>query len=215
MGAPYDNLIGFFDRRFDQTSRPGGDACVLGNLKDYQTYSFLHGAHGYMYQACVLVNGMSMCWGPYLGKDHDAKSFVWTDILNDLASIEVQIGRVFSVFADSAYPRSRYCQAILKSPPGGQLSQMERRFNALMARFRIVIENLFAEISTYWNTLQHSTNKKMGRQDIGRMFPCCVWLHNVHSIFAGNQTSAYFGQDLISRISLEEYLSIAHEYNPH
>mmetsp|Transcript_69794 Transcript_69794/g.145537 ORF Transcript_69794/g.145537 Transcript_69794/m.145537 type:complete len:180 (-) Transcript_69794:194-733(-) len=105
MGAPYDNLIAFFNGHFYETLQQGGDACVLGNLKDYQTHSFLHGTHGYMYQACVLVNGMSMCWGPYLGKDHDAKTFVWTDILNDLASIEAEIGIVFPVFVDSAYPR--------------------------------------------------------------------------------------------------------------
>eukprot|EP00287_Rhodomonas_sp_CCMP768_P020585 CAMPEP_0202827442 /NCGR_PEP_ID=MMETSP1389-20130828/14269_1 /ASSEMBLY_ACC=CAM_ASM_000865 /TAXON_ID=302021 /ORGANISM="Rhodomonas sp., Strain CCMP768" /LENGTH=422 /DNA_ID=CAMNT_0049500835 /DNA_START=20 /DNA_END=1288 /DNA_ORIENTATION=+ len=209
MGAAFDNLIAFFDGHFDPTARPSGDGAIHPTLKDYQTYSFLHSAHGFMYQAAILPNGMSLCWGPYLGKDHDAKTYLWTDILTDLMNIAEELNRVFSLFADSAYPRSRFMQVILKANPGGQLSRAERRYNVLMQRFRIVIENLFSEVTTYWHTLQLATNKKIGKQDIARMFPCCVWLHNVRTIFAGNQTSAYFGHDLIAQESLEQYLSYA------
>jgi hypothetical protein len=102
-------------------------------------------------------------------------------------------------------------QAIINAPPGGQLSAIERRFNALMARFRVVIENLFAEVTTYFKTLQLGSNKRIGKQDKGKMFPCCVFLHNIRTIFAGNQASAYFGQDLAMQLSLQEYLDIAHD----
>jgi hypothetical protein len=180
-------------------------------LKDYQLYSWLNDAHGYMYQACVFPNGMTMCWGPFLGKDHDAKTLYWTNVMTDIANIAVELGRIYSFFADSAYPRSRHMQAILKANPGGHLSAIERRFNALMARFRVVIENVFAEVTTYFNTLQLASNKKVCKQDIGRMFPCCMLLYNIRSLFTGNQTSAYFGQDLIAQISLQQYLDVAHD----
>ncbi len=71
-------------------------------LKDYQVHSFLQATHSLMYQACVLPNSMSLCWGPYLGKDHNLKTLVWTDILHNLTNIAQELGSVYSLFADSA-----------------------------------------------------------------------------------------------------------------
>ena len=206
MGAPFHNLIAFVDGHFDHTARPGGDGCVRRNLKDYQVYNHLHHDHGLMFQGLVLVNGWCMCWGPWRGAMHDAKTVVKAEIIQDLHAICQELGEEYSHFADSAYPRSRYMQTILKQPPGGSLSQRQRRFNALMARFRIVIENLFAEVVSTWAALQHKENKKLGAQDVGKMFPVSMLLHNCRAVFYGSQTSNYFGLDGMLELSLTDIL---------
>jgi hypothetical protein len=181
----FDNLIAFFDWHFNTKVSLSDDGAVHPMLKDYQVHSFLQTTHCLMYQACVLPNGMSLCWGPYLGKDHNAKTLLWTDILHHLENV-----------AQKLYLCLWFMQVILKSPPGGQLLQIKHRYNALtwMQQFGIVIKNLFSEITTDWHTLQLATNKKIGKQDISRKFrlagPCCVFLHNLHTILCRNLTSA-------------------------
>ncbi len=213
MGAPYHNLISFVDGHFDPTARPTGDACAGVNLWDYQMYNPLHKDHGIMYQGLVLVNGIAMCWGPFAGNDNDAKTVMMASIIEDLKHICDEMGVTFSHFADSAYPQGRYMQAIQKCPAGGQLSQQARRFNALMARFRVVIENLFAEVDMVFAALQHKQQKKLGKQDIGKMFQCCVFLHNVRTIMYGSQTSSYYGLDGLLNITLSEFLNKDHEFH--
>jgi hypothetical protein len=201
-GAPFDNLVSFVDGHFDPTARPGGDACVSTNVWDFQVYNALHKDHGLMFQGLVLVNGFAMCWGPFGGNEADAKTIVQANIIEDLHSISGELGVTYSHFADSAYPQSRYMHAILKCPAGGQLSAIERRFNALMARFRIVIEQLFAEVDASFAFLQMKQNKRLGRQDVGKMFPVAVLLHNVRTHFYGNQCAGYFGLDGCLDLSL-------------
>ncbi len=77
-----------------------------------------------------------------------------------------------------------------------------------MQCFRIVIENVFGEVTTYWHTLQLETNKRIGKQDIGRMFPklLCFLAQPLNNL-AGNLTSAMFGQDLIEKVTLVNYLA--------
>ncbi len=58
----------------------------------------------------------------------------------------IELGVDYSHMADSAYPHRRCMEAILKCPQGGQLTAQQCRFNALMARFSIIIENLFTEV---------------------------------------------------------------------
>ena len=209
MGAPFDNLVSFVDGHFDATARPGGDACVNLNLWDFQMYNPLHKDHGIMYQGVILVNGIAMCFGPYAGNDHDAKTVHWANLIVDMHDISEELGTTFSHFADSAYPQSRYMQVIQKAPNGGQLSRSARRFNALMARFRVFVENLFAETDSVWASLQHKQNKKIGRQDVSKMFPCAIFLHNVRTLCYGNQTSCAFGMDNLLDISLKDFIETA------
>jgi hypothetical protein len=233
MGAPYDNLVSFVDGHFDPTARPGGDACVRRNLWDYQMYNPLHKDHGVMFQGLILVNGIAMCFGPYAGNDNDAKhtkTVVWAGLIETMHTISQQLGRTFSHFADSAYPQSRYMQVIVslsiplhassdcllslpqviqKAPINGQLSRSARRFNALMARFRVFIENLFCEVDQQFAALQHKQNKKLGRQDVMRMFPCAVFLHNIRALCYSNQTAAHYGMDGLCAISLKQFIDAA------
>ena len=100
-------------------------------------------------------------------------------------------------------------QVIQKCLQGGALSRPARRFNALMARFRVYIENLFAETESVWALLQHKQNKKIGRQDVSKMFPCAIFLHNVRTLCYGNQTSCAFGMDCLLEISLKDFIETA------
>jgi len=206
MGAPYDNLISFVDSHFDPSVRPGGDGCARLNLKDYQCYNILHKGHWLMFQGLVLVNGWAMVWGPFRGNANDAKSVIKADIIEDLKKICDEIGVTYSHFADSAYPVSRYMQAILKNPAGGSLSAGKRRFNSLMARFRVVIENLFAEIENQFAFLQHHQNKKLGLQDVGKLFPVAMFLFNARTLYYGSQTANYYGLDGVADLSLHQVL---------
>ena len=54
--------------------------------------------------------------------------------------------------------------------------------------------------------LQHKQNKFIGRDDVGKMFPCAIVLHNLRTLCYGNQTGAYFGLDGLLDITLSQYL---------
>jgi len=78
--------------------------------------------------------------------------------------------------------------------------------NSLMARFRVVIENLFAEIENQFAFLQHHQNKKLGLQDVGKLFPVAMFLFNARTLYYGSQTSNYYGLDGIADLSLHQVL---------
>ena len=78
-----------------------------------------------MYQGLILVNGIAMCFGPFAGNDHDAKTVHWANIITDMHDISQELGSVYSHFADSTYPQSRYMQVIQKALQGGQLSLVQ------------------------------------------------------------------------------------------
>ncbi len=63
----------------------------------------------------------------------------------------------------------------------------------LMARFSIVIEQLFAEVDWSWAALQMKQNQRLGRQDVGKISPVEMVLHNVLTTLYWNQTAGYFG----------------------
>ena len=209
MGAPFDNLVSFVDGHFDPTCRPGGDGCRHLMPKDYHMYNPLHKDHGIMFQGAVMVNGLSLCWGPFGGNDNDAKTVEWAGVTEQMRAISNELGEDFSNFSDSAYTQNRFMQCIQKCPAGGSLPRSARRFNALMARFRIVIEDLFGETGNVFAALQHKQNKRLGKQDCGKLFPVSMFLFNVRSIFYGNETGSYFGLDGLESITLKEFLDSA------
>jgi len=49
-------------------------------------------------------------------------------------------------------------------------------------------------------------NKRLGKQDVGKMFPVCVLLFNVRSVLYGNQTAGYYGLDGLMEMSLFDLL---------
>ncbi len=96
-------------------------------------------------------------------------------------------------------------QAIQKCATSRQLLQADSWFNALMAWFRVVLENLFAEVDQVFASLQCTQQKKLGRQDVSKMFPSCMVLHNVHAdVWQSNVLLPWDGlvaQHLAARLS--------------
>jgi hypothetical protein len=194
------------------TCRPGGDACKGLNLWDYQTFAGKERLHGLKYQGAVMPNGIVLVWGPWRGTEHDAGNLYESRLLDMLREAAEELGRDFTVFGDSAYPLHRFCQHILKPAANQSLTRLQRRYNALMARFRIVIEQVFAETSKYWACLTHHHNLRLGSQQVGKMFPLGVFFLNLHSLLYGNQTAAYYEADrILLEMSIEDYISLAND----
>ncbi len=83
-----------------------------------------------------------------------------------------------------------------------------------MARFRVIIEDIFAEAHKYWAALTHLHNLRLGSQRVGQMFPVAMLLYNIRSLFYGNQAVAYYeGEQMTLDIQLEEYLGLADQFN--
>jgi hypothetical protein len=85
----------------------------------------------------------------------------------------------------------------------------------LMELFCVLIENLFAEVDQVFDALPHKQQKQLGRQDVGKMLQCCVFLHYVCKIMhgPGRQTSAYCGSHGLLNITLSDFLDASHEFH--
>jgi len=211
-GCPFDNLVFFIDGHFQPTCRPGGEACVNLNLEDFQTFAGKERLHGLKYQAAVLPNGMALVWGPWRGVFHDATMFARSGILGDMEEIAVDQGQDFCGFGDSAYPLHRFLHRILKGPATGEgLTAWERRYNALMARFRIIVENVFAVCEQYWGILRDRKNLRLGNMCVSKIFPLAILFYNIRTILYGNNIVGYMGENVLMDLSLEEYLAVARD----
>ena len=79
-----------------------------------------------------------------------------------------------------------------------------------MASFQIVIEQLFAEATSYWGILWHCPNHKLGLQQVGKLFPLGIFFLNIHTLLYGNLTSSYFGSErMLLDVTIEEYIALA------
>jgi hypothetical protein len=122
------------------------------------------------------------------------------DNMCDACSASEQ-GADLRAFRDSAYPLHSYMYRI---PPEGSLTRLECCFNAHMARFRISIENVFAEAGNYSGTLNHLHNLRLGSMAVGKMFPLAILfkLYNIHCILYGNQAAAQFeGESMLLEVT--------------
>ncbi len=106
-----------------------------------------------------------------------------------LRQIAEHLSTDFTGFSYSVYPQHCFMQCSLKAPPGGSLSHLQLSYNALMARFRIIIKQCFAET---WALLQHRHNLLLGSMQVGKMFSVAMFLFNLHSLLCCNITSSDF-----------------------
>ncbi len=137
-----------------------------------------------------MPNGVCLVWGAWGGTEHDATMLAESGVLETLRQIAEHLSADFTGFGDSVYPLHSFMQRILKAPPGGSLSPLQRCHNAVMARFRIVIEQCFAETSKTWALLQHRHNLLLGSMQVGKMFLVAMVLFNLRSLLYGNITSS-------------------------
>lgn len=114
----------------------------------------------------------------------------------------------FCVFGDAAYPLHPNLQRTHKNLPGVPLSIWDRRFNLLMSRFRIVVENIFAQQGQRFGFTQHTQNQRLGTSPCGLTYAVSAILFNWTSILDGNQAASAHGYCTEADVSLEWYMEV-------
>lgn len=158
-GSPFDDLIGLTDGNFMACCRPGGLGNHHSKLDQSQLYTGEKARHGVKHLGAFFPNGMMALAGPFLGSVHDGRMLRDSGWIDMLRLAYIQDGRRrFKLFGDSAFPVSNFIQAMVK----GNLNQDARRFNALMSRIRIHIENAFAGLSNTFTFLSFQFTHALG-----------------------------------------------------
>ena len=210
FGAPYENLIGIFDGHFIPVCRPGGLGNTISRLDQRELYTGEKAQHGIKYLVAQFPNGMTAVSGPYLGKVNDQNTLVHSKWISLLRHIHLQTGRHYILFGDSGFTLSEYIQVMIRST-GGYYRVDDRRYNNLMSRIRIHIENTFGELSKVFSHFRFRNGLKLGGRNIGRQYEVANFFMNLRTIFYGNQFTAALSQNPACRmsISVEEFLSMA------
>lgn len=125
-------------------------------------------------------------------------------ILAVMREVYHRCGIPYLIFGDSAFPLNMHMQRMLK----GRLDKESKCFNALMARHRICIENVFAEIYQNWGFTSHHLTHKLGSELVGEMYLVATLLQNCKACCEGNQMAAQFGMDLLCEMDLQRFLSV-------
>ena len=131
--------------------------------------------------------------GPFLGSVHDGRMLRDSGWIDMLRLAYIQDGRRrFKLFGDSAFPVSNFIQAMVK----GNLNQDARRFNALMSRIRIHIENAFAGLSNTFTFLSFHRGVKIGGRNVHKVYKVATILMNMRCTFYGNQFTHALGHPM-------------------
>ncbi len=170
-----NNLMLFVDGHFDPTERPGGNGCIFPNLWDFQMYNPLHKGHWIMYQGVILVNCVALCFSPYAGNDNNAKTLIWAGIIQALLLLQT---------AEEFSHTLQIQHTLLEGTCTGRLFRSTLR----EGRWHSLQGVSMCSWSTFWCTLrisllrqtifaalQHKQNKKVGRQDMSKIFSCAVF----------------------------------------
>jgi hypothetical protein len=184
-GSPFDDLIGLTDGNFMACCRPGGLGNHLSKLDQSQLYTGEKARHGVKHLGAFFPNGMMALAGPFLGSVHDGcmlRESGWIDMLW-LAYIQDGRSRLYKLFGDSMFPVSNFIQAMVK----GNLNQDSRRFNTLMSRIHINIENAFAGLINTFTFLSFHQGIKIGGRGVHKIYKVATILMNMRCTFYGNQ----------------------------
>eukprot|EP00286_Rhodomonas_abbreviata_P006682 CAMPEP_0181322684 /NCGR_PEP_ID=MMETSP1101-20121128/19361_1 /TAXON_ID=46948 /ORGANISM="Rhodomonas abbreviata, Strain Caron Lab Isolate" /LENGTH=375 /DNA_ID=CAMNT_0023430617 /DNA_START=226 /DNA_END=1353 /DNA_ORIENTATION=+ len=206
-GVPFENIIGVIDGHVQPVSRPGGEGCKGANFEDFQVFNGHDRVHALKYLGLVLSNGLVLVKGPWTGNRHDSACMNMSKMIEVLKHIFACTGRAYMIFGDSAFGAGRHMQKMLK---GKNLSHREHCFNAIMARYRICIENVFAEIHSEWGYTSDRYNQKLGLQRVGQAYLVASFLHNCKACLHGSQMSAQYGHDILCDMPLERFLAMRH-----
>jgi hypothetical protein len=129
-------------------------------------------------------------------------------LLEDLEWASRQAGVQFCAFGDSAYPLHPNLQRTHKALPGMPLSVWDGRYNLLMSRFRIVVENIFAQRGQRFAFLQHTQNQRLGTSPCGQTYAVSAIMFNWTTILDGNQAASAHGYCAAADVSLEWYMEV-------
>ena len=69
----------------------------------------------------------------------------------------------------------------------GIMTPARRRYNALMARLRIFVENVMGNNHCLLNKLAFKQKLKLGGRGLETLYPVATFLFNVHTCLYGNQ----------------------------
>jgi nuclease HARBI1 len=142
--------------------------------------------HGMKYLAAQFPKGMVALAGAYLGRCHDARMLYlsgWDEIL---CEVERQTHSNYVMFGDAGFACSSHVQAMVRGY-SGFIGSEARRFNALMSRIRIYIENHFGECAKSFPSLSFKIGLRLGGRGIDRIYEVMTFLMNVRTTFYGNQ----------------------------
>jgi len=92
----------------------------------------------------------------------------------------------------------------------GIMTPARRRYNALMARLRIFVENVMGNNHYLLNKLAFKQKLKLGGRGLETLYPVATFLFNVHTCLYGNQFTrmVYRKTELALRQSVREFLAM-------
>eukprot|EP00733_Pompholyxophrys_punicea_P001531 Pompholyxophrys_punicea_v1_NODE_797_length_1279_cov_6.843137.p2 type:complete len:152 gc:universal NODE_797_length_1279_cov_6.843137:744-1199(+) len=135
-------------------------------------YNGKYAAHVYKHECAVTVNG-KFIWATdaFAGSISDSKILRFSGFLQNLLQRE-------TLLADKAYVGFEPLVVTpAKKPPGGQLTEEQKRSNLELSRSRIVIENAFARLKD-WKCLKVKFRHDAALHDL--VFQVCVRLTNLN-----------------------------------
>ena len=184
------------------------------NINQQVVYNGNHKHHALSYQAITLPCGICLFHGPYAGTMHDAHILGLSGVLAELGDILDATNIFYKLYGDVAYPTHQHLvHAYANIGPLAPNIAARRRHNDLMARFRIVVEQIFAELDNNFAGLTFKNSQKLGSCAVGQTFMLAAWLLNIRSFFYGNMVSAMEGNQMLLELSLREYLSVSQGNN--
>lgn len=106
--------------------------------------------------------------GPFLGKEHDAKVWIKTDIVDYLRDND------FYVLGDKGYVGCERVYSLKKKTKGQKTLPADvKEYNSKISVYRVRVENYFAKIKV-WKVLSHVYRGNL--QEHRRIFMVCVVL---------------------------------------
>lgn len=111
-GLPLPDIWGFIDGSFRPVCRPNADQRTL--------YSWHYRLHGIRFQSIMAPNGLVVnLGGPWVGRRHHFGMLADSGLLNLLGTKMNELGRIFQIYGDPAYPVSDYIEAPFRQGPNG------------------------------------------------------------------------------------------------
>lgn len=154
--------------------------------------------HCLKFQALVIPNGMfAHLYGPVEGRKHDMLLWNESGIADKLAAHAVipdldnpEITCPYQVYGDAAYQLSPHVLSPFSGP--GVHTQDEQRWNGVMRRDQVSIENAFAILGNLWPFL-HSTYKLwVYSSPVGHYYCVVALLTNAVNCCNPNQIAQHF-----------------------
>jgi len=195
------NIVGYIDTKFVQTTRPGGEGCVMQSVDQRDVYTGAKKCHGLKFQVLVCANGLAMTEKARAGPRGDATILGESRWLVYLQRVSAQIGFDAAVIGDGAYARSRN---LVRRNTDRDLQRIPRRLSDLLNQYRVLVENAFASIVNQWKTVACKSNFVYGTTPFDQVWQVVLLLQNLRTLKYGNQVTAALGYNL--NITWRQYL---------